>query len=145
MRLMLLLTVMAVAVPDRQPVGPAPMSTKPQDRILGLWFYENRAIGQVAPPNRIDLGIQFLPEGETVFMVNGKPSPQDGLTAKVVIDWTQNPVAIDFIPKRGGHKMLGILKLEGDNLIMAIRTNEGPRPTNFTSTDMLVGQCRRVK
>src|SRR6266566_2152288 len=99
MRAAWLLVTLIVAAPDRQPVGPVEMAKKPQDLILGHWSYENRAIGS-APA--------------------GKPSPADGLTANVVIDWSQNPVAIDFIPKRGGNKMMGILKLEGDHLILAI-------------------------
>jgi uncharacterized protein (TIGR03067 family) len=144
MRALLLLTVFAVAAPDRQPVGPVEAPKNPQDLLLGLWSYENRAIGAAPSGKPSPLGIQFLP-GETVFMMSGKPSPHDGLTANVVIDWTQNPVAIDFVPKRGGNKMMGILKLEGDHLMLAIRTNGGPRPTDFAGGDMLVGQCRRIK
>jgi hypothetical protein len=140
----LLLTFAAIAAPNREPAGPIVTPRKPVDMILGDWFYENLTQGKpavgVVKPN---LGIRFLP-GETIFMFNGNPSPGDGLTAKVVIDWSQTPVTIDFMPMRGG-TMRGILKFEGEHLYMAICTSDGPRATDFHSPQFLVGKCTRIK
>jgi uncharacterized protein (TIGR03067 family) len=130
MHAFLILTVLTVAVPDREDPTPTEQRLDPSAKILGDWH-----------DDRNNYILRFQP-GETVFMMNGQPSPGDGLTANVVIDWTQSPVHIDFMPKQRGGKMMGILKMEGDQLTVCINTGGGPRPTVFSTPDLLLNYHR---
>jgi uncharacterized protein (TIGR03067 family) len=119
MRCLLIFAFLVIAVPDRQ--DPTPKEAKPlREQIFGDWQDRNNKI----------LVIRIMPT-ESIFLVNGKPSPADGLTATYAIDWSKNPVAIDFIARGGGRKLEGILKLEGDRLILALPLNNATRPTDF--------------
>ena len=126
MRAVLMFAVLAVAVPDRPDPTPkkAPL---PKEQIVGAWQDQN---------NRT-LMLRIRP-AESEFLINGNPSPHDGLTANIVIDWTKNPATIDFQPKQRGGVMLGILKLEGDQLTINLRTSGNTRPTNFGAGDLLL-------
>ena len=119
MRALVMFAVLAVAVPDRP--DPTPKQEQlPANQIFGDWKDRKN-------PSHM---LRFE-GGETVFMVNGQASPADGLTAKVLIDWSKTPATIDFMPKQRGGKMMGILKLEGDQLNIALDTSGGARPTNL--------------
>jgi uncharacterized protein (TIGR03067 family) len=118
MRALLMLAIFAVTVPDRE--DRTPKEAKPQEQILGDWQDRNYKI----------LVFRIMPS-ESVFLVNGQPSAADGLTATYSIDWSKNPVAMDFIARGGGRKLEGILKLEGDRLTLALPLNNSSRPTDF--------------
>ena len=133
MRAVLLLAIFAVAVPDR-PAPPVPEAPPiPQIQVLGDW--RDRATER-----------QVLRIGPSAseFLVNGIPSVQDGLTGAYAIDWSKNPVAIDFMPRRGGAKLECILKLDGDRLSLALPLNNEPRPTAFNSAKCVL-HYQRVK
>lgn len=135
MRAIMLLTMFAVAAPNRQSIGPVAPSSSPHDQLIGDWITDNN-------PSYV---LRFGPTDST-FMVNGQPSPADGLTASTAIDFSKNPVAIDFMPKMRGGKMMGILKIEGDRLTINLNTGAGPRPTNFNDRGgTLFLQYRRAK
>jgi uncharacterized protein (TIGR03067 family) len=133
MRVFLMLVVLAVLVPDRQDPTPKEYKPSPGNQILGDW-----------KDDRNNYVLRFLP-GETAFIINGEISQGDGLTANVVIDWTQTPVHIDFRPKQRGGKMMGILKMEGDHLTVCIRTGGDGRPTGFANGDLLINYNRMRK
>jgi uncharacterized protein (TIGR03067 family) len=119
MRALLMLAIFAVVVPDRQ--DPTPKEAKPLPaQLLGDWQDRNNKI----------LVFRIM-TAESVFLVNGQPNPADGLTATYSIDWTKNPVAIDFIARGGGRELNGILKLEGDRLTLALPLNNSARPSDF--------------
>jgi uncharacterized protein (TIGR03067 family) len=90
-----------------------------------------------------NMALRITPS-ETVFLINGQPSQGDGLTANYSIDVKRNPIAIEFRPKQRGGKMPGILKLEGDTLIMGLTTSGEMPPADFASADM-VGHYKRVR
>jgi uncharacterized protein (TIGR03067 family) len=133
MRALMLMSALAFAAPIRQDTNPMPEHW-PSTQILGNWRDRTN-------PSHV-LAIR---PGQTDFIVDGQFSPADGLTAKVVIDWSTNPVAIDFMPRDRGGQMLGILKLEGNQLQIAINTEGSPRPNDFGIGDIVLRYHRTVK
>lgn len=132
MRALVLFAVLAIAVPDRP--DPTPKQDKPpQNQLVGDWQDRNHPAHM----------LRFVGD-ETVFMINGQASAGDGLTARVFIDWSKNPATIDFMPKQRGGKMMGILKLEGDQLHIALTTTNAPRPMNFGMANLAL-HYQRVK
>ncbi len=146
MRALLLLGVLAIAAPARperhysRPEEPKPL----QEQIIGEWQLVKLAHGTPRLEHAVtnNMALRITPS-ETVFLVNGQPSQGDGLTANYSIDTSRNPIAIDFMPKQRGGKMPGILKLEGDILIVGLTTSGDVRPADFASAQML-GHYKRV-
>jgi uncharacterized protein (TIGR03067 family) len=145
MRVALVLTVLAVAAPVRPDRFSRPEEPKrPQDQIVGDWQLVKLARGlalgeQAVNDNRV---LRITPT-DTVFMMNGQPSVGDGLTANYTIDWSKSPAVITFMPKQRGGKMLGIFKIEGDTLVVALNTGGGQPPADFASAAM-IGHYKRV-
>jgi uncharacterized protein (TIGR03067 family) len=133
MRILMLISALAVAVPDR----PAPMAPEmppdPKTMILGDWR-------DAGTPNYT---LRFTPT-ESFFLVGGKTSEVDGLTAIYAIDWSTDPTTITFMPKQRGGKMPGLFKLEGDKLTLGLRTGGGMQPRDFKSCDLVL-HYHRVK
>jgi uncharacterized protein (TIGR03067 family) len=126
MRALWMIAVLTAAVPDRP--NPTPQEVRPpQELILGDWLFVGA--GKEPDPNTAERGLvwRILP-GEAVWIEQGKPSPNNGFTNKINIDWTKNPVAIDFekIAVRG------IMKLDGDRLSLTWSLSE-TRPTDFAA------------
>jgi uncharacterized protein (TIGR03067 family) len=126
MRTIFLIALVIVAVPDRQD----PNTKSPQEELLGEWqFVKGLLLGREDLLGGKDLAYLF---GNDVIRVrdNGQIMPADD--RGYLIDTTQKPIAFDIIPKNG-QKVLGILKLEGDQLVICY--NAGPpsptRPTEF--------------
>ena len=123
---------------------PLPSSRSPfsPNRLKGMLCYlRSWVIWQdLKTPNQM---LRFTPS-ESVFCINGKPSPEDGLTATYSIDWSKKPVTIDFMPRHRGGKLECILKLEGDRLTLSIPRNSNQRPTDFDSGNLVV-QFQRIK
>ena len=134
MRAIVLFAIFAVAVPDRPDPTPKQDMPPPQHQVAGDWQDRN---------NQTHM-LRFV-GGESVFMVNGQASPGDGLTANVFIDWSKSPATIDFMPKQRGGKMMGILKLEGDQLNIALTMGAGPRPTNLGVANLVLHYQRVQK
>ena len=134
MRVVLMIAVFAVAVPDRPDPTPREART-PQEQILGDWMLITNS--NVVFTFRITAS-------ESVWSVNGKPSPDNGFTASIAIDASTTPGAIDFLPKRGGEKILAIWKVEGDQLTVAFAGSGDTRPTEFAAPAR-VAQFRRIK
>ena len=134
MRVVLMIAVFAVAVPDRPDPTPREART-PQEQILGDWMFITNS--NVVFTFRITAS-------ESVWSVNDKPSPDNGLTASIAIDGSKIPGAIDFLPKRGGEKILAIWKVEGDQLTVAFTGTGGKRPAEFAAPAH-VAQFRRIK
>ncbi|MBM3993013.1 MAG: hypothetical protein FJ303_02490 [Planctomycetes bacterium] len=137
MRMCFLLTVL-VAAPIREPTDPP----KPPQAVLhGDWLC---TMVNKNPSIERNMIFRITPT-ETFFIINGAVSQGDGLTATYKADMTQNPIAIDFFPRSRGGKMPGIIRIEGDVLILGLRTAGGDkRPTDFSNAD-LVAHYKRVR
>jgi uncharacterized protein (TIGR03067 family) len=143
MRAFLMIAVLAVAVPDRQ--DPTPKEAKPHEQILGDWFPTASLIDGVergAVPDGT-IRVIWITSSATVWLENGQPDVGNTLTADIAVDWSKNPVALDLTPKQG-KKMLGILKVEGDRLTLALSLNGARRPTDF-GAGCIVLHFKRVK
>lgn len=136
MHALLMIPLLALAVPDRP--DPTPREAKsPQELIVGDWLCIE-ATGNTVHTFRVT-------PAETLWSLNGLPSPENGLTANIVIDGSKTPATIDFTAKRGGGKYLGIWKVEGDQLTFAINDiNNNSRPTEFRAPAQ-VARFRRIK
>lgn len=145
MRAVLLVTLLLPAIPVRpeRPQAETQPQVGPQQLIIGDWLCEKvtSAQGQnLGTPGNNRMIFRILP-GQSIFIVNGKDSEHDGLTGAYTIDWTANPPAMHFRPKRGG-KLGGLIRLEGDLLVLALG-GETP-PMGFGSASM-IAYYRRVK
>src|ERR1022692_3627889 len=101
MRALLMIAVFAVAVPDRRD----PTPNRPNGQLVGEWVNRDH-------PASV---LRIMPS-ESLFLLRGQPSLEDGFTATYVVDWSKDPVTIDFTAKHGGRKIPCILKLDGDRL-----------------------------
>ncbi len=138
MRALFSILLIAVAAPNREDPTPKEKPPVPQQQILGDWQLVKLSLGPGSvPQDRTTFNQVFrITPTETVFMVNGEPSVGDGLTAMYTLDPSKNPMTIDFTPKQRGGKMPGILKLEGDQLILGLTTGGEVRPADFGNAQM---------
>ena len=119
----------AIALADRVVI----MSAGPSARIIGDWRYisNGREPDPFAPPST---SVFRLTATESQWMERGVPMPGKGFTAKIQIDWKQNPAAIDLMPKHGGSAIRGIIKLDGDRLTLGWSNND-KRPADFATAN----------
>ncbi len=130
MRLLLAATMLAIALPDR-PLRTPPTVRTPQEQILGDWHYIGN--GPKSDPVQAQANMVFrITPTETLWMVNGNPSPGNGFNAKITFEWTKTPVAWDMMSHQGGAPLRGILRLEGDRLLIAW-SNDQNRPVDFVA------------
>ncbi len=146
MRILLMLTAIVVAVPDR------PDSTKKpgkpiQEQIIGEWQVTKAVRGGRDEMDKKEAVLIF---GKDTIQIreDGKIQPRDN--ANYRIDATQNPIHLDITVDMGPkERLLGILKLEGDELIICFSHDRGEnRPLNFESTpdsQTMVIHMRRIK
>jgi uncharacterized protein (TIGR03067 family) len=146
-RAVLLIGVLAIAVPDRE--APKVETVKPfQEQLLGEWrFVKVVLAGQDDPKGNKDLVLTFTKDVIHV-RENGQAKPSED--AGYRIDATRQPIAFDITPKvPQGMKIAGIIKLEGDDLTICLSAPTGPeagRPTNFASTpEVILMHLKRVK
>src|SRR5947208_98654 len=125
MRALLTIAALACAIPDR----PAPDAATPQLQILGDWRYIGSRKEPDLPPGAPDFVLRIL-ASESIWLERSMPKPANGFTARIVVDWSKTPVAIDLMPKHGGTALRGIIRLEGDHLTLAWSHND-VRPTGF--------------
>lgn len=132
MRTLLLISVLAFAAPDRPDLTPKD-SRPPRDQVVGDWLY----VGNGKVPNPVPAAnptyVFRILDAETIWITNGQEQPSNGLTAKITLDRTKNPILIDFMPRRGGNAMAGIVRVEGDRLTLAW-SHDSNRPANFENT-----------
>jgi len=134
MRAAVFLCVLAVAVPlreNRWTRYPPPPTAPGSIQIYGMWQLTKVDIGQkeMALPDVNDKKLQILEDKLKTFD-KGAPQPQEDAAYK--IDWTKQPATIDIMPGNlpaGAKSLQGILKLDGDTLILALGM-EG-RPATF--------------
>jgi uncharacterized protein (TIGR03067 family) len=132
MRACLMLALVVCTIPDRPDPNPNRPDT-PEELILGDWI----------DPHNTKLMLRIMPN-QTLFMLDGKPSPSDGLSGGYTIDWTKKPARILLDPQRRGMKWAGIVKLEGDTLTLGMQRTGREAPTDFGHNTM-VFQYKRVK
>lgn len=130
MRLLLAATMLAVALPDR-PLRSPPTVRTPQEQILGDWHYIGNGPASAAVPAQPNMVFRITPT-ESMWMTNGQVSQGNGFNAKITFDWTKTPVAWDMMPQHGGAPLRGILRLEGDRLLIAWSSDQN-RPVDFVA------------
>jgi uncharacterized protein (TIGR03067 family) len=146
MRALLLVGILTIAAPVRPERNyPRPEEPKPlREQIIGDWLLVKIANGtprmEYAPVNNV---LRITPS-ETIFMIDGKASAGDGLTAAYSIDWATSPISIEFRPKQRGGTLPGILKVEGDMLILGLTSSKDQGPQDFASAH-LVAHFTRVR
>lgn len=149
MRSLLLLTLLAVAVPDREDPTPKSKAKPIQQQILGEWQLVGTVIGGNPDRRKDDRGaVLTFTASEIQIAENGKRQENDD--AVYTLDATRKPVAIDITPKRGGERKIeGILKVEGDQLVLCFPHGGGAmRPTDFVSapqSQVAVMHFKRIK
>lgn len=110
--------------------------------IYAEWIIESvQANGAVQPKKKDDICLRFE-KGGKCFMRTGVG--EESLHSTFSIDTSKKPfeIEIDFDPERrlNGKKMLGIFKIDGNELTMClIESEKGDRPTSF---DALKGSKR---
>jgi uncharacterized protein (TIGR03067 family) len=135
MRAVLMVAVLAVAVPDRP--NPRPNAARPfAEQLPGEW-----QVVTALTNGRPHLGTK---PGEAVFIFEGDRMTISRPTLKNIyaftIDTTKNPWTIDMKSVNIGGKAVksagtvpGIVKLENGTLSLCFKSG-GPRPSEFTST-----------
>jgi uncharacterized protein (TIGR03067 family) len=144
MRALVFVALAVIAVPDRQ--DPNKKDDKPfEEQLLGEWQYVKAVHGgQDAPIGNQDLVLIF---GKDSIQVRQQGKIQDRDATGYHIDATRMPIAIDLMPKNGPmEKIPGILKLEGDELVICIAEPPGTaRPTDFVSAPNSRGSVLYLK
>lgn len=130
MRSYLLIVAFAVAVPDRPDPTPKDLRA-PHEQVFGDWVYRGAAKNDNPVPMNPTYMFRIT-ASETLWITDGKPSPGNGLSAKIALDLTKNPITIDFLTRDGVTSLRGIMKLEGDWLTLAWTNGNSPRPLDFT-------------
>ncbi|MBI1830490.1 MAG: TIGR03067 domain-containing protein [Planctomycetes bacterium] len=129
MNSLLTLTLLVLAAPERKPLAPAeepPPSI--QQQVLGEWKLVSAIIGgnnEVA--NRPKETILIFTPKLIQVREDGNQRPNDD--ANYMLDAAKGPATIDIMPK--GAKILGILKVEGDQLTLCFSLGL-ERPASFT-------------
>ncbi len=132
MRILLIVAVISVAVPDRP--GSTKKPDKPvQEQLIGEWQVTKVLRGGVDDRGgRQDEALIF--DKDTIQVrESGKIQPHE--YANYHIDVTRSPIQIDldFVLHQRKIPLKGILKLDGDELTICITLAE-KRPLNFEST-----------
>jgi uncharacterized protein (TIGR03067 family) len=128
MRTLLAILAVTFAIPDRPERAPK-VARPPHEQIFGDWY--SAGINLESPPKRQQPGYIFrITPSESFWIENFKLRPENGLTARITVDWSKTPATIDFAPRRGGTPLLGIVRVEGELLILAWSDSQN-RPTDF--------------
>ena len=151
MRVIVMIAVFAVAVPDRE--DPTKKDVKPlQEQLQGEWrMFKAIAGGRDENPQKVD-GTLLVVKGKNMAIREaGREHVED---VAFLLDETKKPVAIDLMPgrgdpKNGQAKVLGIIQIEADTLTICFhKGGGGMRPNEFTSpadSNISVLQFRRVR
>lgn len=94
--------------------------------------------GELAPDEFLKT-VSFAIKGDTLTVRFKKGENSEDKTAKLVVDASQKPIAIQMTPSDGpdaGKAMLGIMKVEKDTITLcwADRSDKPERPKEFKST-----------
>ena len=138
----LFVLALVVALPDRPDMTPREKPRSPHEALLGDWAYISSTADGFGEGNLNS--IWRVTATEAIWLAGGSPMNENTLTATYSIDWTASPVTIDLQPKQHNGKMLGIVRIEGDRMVMAMALYGGSRPTEFHNAPW-VHSFRRVK
>lgn len=127
-----ILILLVFALPDRPDLTPREKPKTPQDLFLADWIYISSTADGDGPGN--PRSVWRITPAEAIWMDNGQRQDANTLTATYKIDWTTMPVSIDLFPKQGGQAPIrGILRMEGDRMVMALTLGQGLRPVGFVN------------
>jgi uncharacterized protein (TIGR03067 family) len=134
MHAFLMITVLAVAVPDRQDTNVK--DAKPlQELLQGEWQMTQAVTGgnnNLKDQMKVN-GTTLVIKGNEMKVREADRDNTEELT--FTLDAAKKPAAIDLMPKRGGPRRVeGIIKIEGDTLSLCFpHAGEGERPSEFVS------------
>jgi uncharacterized protein (TIGR03067 family) len=142
MRALLLFSIMAVAVPDRQDPTAKPL----QEQVLGEWE-SVKIISRGVELKDITLKI-VVTRQEILAYQNGKHKVEED--AVYTIDAKRRPATLDINPIRKDQKNeRAIFKIEGDQMtVCVILEEDGPRPTEFRAppnSELTLVHFKRIK
>jgi uncharacterized protein (TIGR03067 family) len=125
MRTLLLVSVLAIAVPDRQ--DPNIGETRPfEEQLVGQWQVVKRVNSGRDDPNLGGLHMLFKRDSMQHLLNNGS---QPAALFPFTLDAMKRPATLTF---RGNEK--AIVKIEGDHMTLSIGTAGQNFPANFVST-----------
>jgi len=108
---------------------------KEMAKLDGEWsMISGQASGQSLPAEAVKTGKRICKDGETTITISGKVY----FKAKVIIDQTKKPKAIDYEMTEGptkGKSHLGIYELDGDTVKFCFAAPGKDRPTEFTAKE----------
>jgi uncharacterized protein (TIGR03067 family) len=108
-----------------------PVPMRDAEQMTGTWAVV-KAVRNGTPAEQIDQVKVVINKGELHFVTAGKNSP----TARLTLNPSANPPAIDLVPSDGGYKgkpMAGIYELRGDRLRLCFAVPGKKRPAAFAS------------
>ncbi len=127
MRMLLVASLIALAVPVRPERVPHPMPPL-ANPLLGVWKLVSVSVGGVGDVTQtmehMDLHIT-----STQMLVYEKGVAKPDNSSSYTVDWTRQPATIDMFPKKD-KPALGVLKIEGNQLTLCFAL-DGKRPANF--------------
>jgi uncharacterized protein (TIGR03067 family) len=124
-----MLLLLVFALPDRPDLTPREKPKTPQEMFLADWVYISSTADGVGPAN--PHSVWRVTPTEAIWLNNGQRQDANTLTSTYKIDWATTPVSIDLFPKQGGQTIRGILRMEGDRMVMALTIGGEKRPIDF--------------
>jgi uncharacterized protein (TIGR03067 family) len=112
---------------------PQEAAKKEVAKLQGEWsMVAGEKDGRKAPKDFIQGAKRVCKDDELTVTVDGRVY----MTAKIVIDPTKKPKAVDYIVTEGDHKgkkLLGIYELDGDTVKFCFAPPDQERPTEFAA------------
>ena len=126
---------------------PGDAAKKDLDRMQGEWRVEKAVRRGKDAPAAVRDKLSIAISGSTITINDSTEAREE--KAEITLDPSKTPANIDAVPTLpGSDRVLGIYKLEGDNLTICWNKGDGPRPGAFEikpGTDVVLLVLKRAK
>ena len=109
--------------------APALKESPKPPALIGRWTCTALTVDGRPSPQWQGLEYEFTGDGKWVIYREGKDLGGVGRTYKA--DPAAKPAGLDACERADGVPTLGIYKVDGDSVSVALRSGDGPRPTTF--------------